>query len=380
MDRSKRPTIVEALYSYEIGGGERVAADAALGFARRGFRVLCVGMYGDRGPLRDELEAHGLACHNFDYTQRSRWTRRFTYQREFMRFLQREQVNALHMHYGTSLMIAGRAAQRAGVRRVVMTEHALHQYQERPDYARATAAVAHYAHAITVVDASQTGYMATALGIPHDRLHYVPNGISIPHDAPVRAAELRRSLGAAPDDFVIAAIGRLHETKDLPVLVDAFARAAGGVGAPRLRLWLIGDGPDRERIRAAVEAHSIGERVTFLGVRTDVPRLLSAIDAVAMSSKTEGLPMTLIEAMAHRVPCVATAVGGIPQLFADGAGVLVPASDAAALASALGQLSTDPALCARIGDAGLARVRQRHDIETSITRYLQLLGLPAEWP
>jgi L-malate glycosyltransferase len=373
------PTIVEALYSYDIGGGERVAADCALGFARRGFRVLCIGMYGNSGPLRDELEANGLECHDLQYTSRNRLLRRVSYPLEFARFLKRERAAALHMHYGTSLIVAGRAARRAGVARVLMTEHALHQYQSRPDYTAATAAVAGYADAISVVHPTQIDYLAQNLRFPASRIVYVPNGVRIPADRPTRHGVLRTELGADSNDFVIAAIGRLHETKDIPTLIAAFKLLVARDGS-RYKLWIVGDGPARSSIEQAVADHGLQSNVRLLGQRTDVVRILHAIDCVAMSSRTEGVPMTLVEAMAHRVPCVATAVGGIPDLFRDGAGLLTPPQNPESLYSALARLARDPSIREATVAAGLRRVNESHDLERSLTTYLRLLGLPPEWP
>jgi L-malate glycosyltransferase len=373
------PTIVEALYSYDIGGGERVAADCALGFARRGFRVICVGMYGNRGPLRDELEKNQIRCHDLEYTSRNQLLRRITYPLEMRRFLQRQRAAALHMHYGTSLLIAGKAARLAGVPRVLMTEHALHQYQARPDYTAATARVASYAHNISVVHPSQVDPLASMLGISASRIVYVPNGVQIPTDSPPRNERLRKEFGVQPDDFLVTAIGRLHETKDLPTLVAALSLLVQHSAKP-FKLWIVGEGAERASIEQLITTNGLQSSVRLLGQRTDVAQILRAVDCVAMSSRTEGLPMTLIEAMANRVPCIATAVGGIPDLFRDNAGVLVPPSRADLLSAAIARVATDPAMRDALVDAGLRRVRESHDLEHSITEYLRLLGLPPRWP
>jgi L-malate glycosyltransferase len=377
LDRSP-PTIVEALYSYEIGGGERIAADIALGFARRGYRVLCFGMYGNDGPLRAELEQAGLQCHALSYVDRPRLLRRFVYPLELSRFLRHERVAGLHMHYGTSLIVAGRAARMAGVKRVVVTEHALHQYKARPAYLLATRKAAHFADAITVVDQTQVDYLRTALAVPTDVLHWVPNGVFIPPNPSVRTGVYRREFAVADDEFLIAAVSRLHPTKDLTTLVEAFSLLTTQA-ARRCRLWLIGEGEERPSIEAAIVRCGVSDRVQLLGARTDVKRLLGDIDCLAMSSITEGLPMALLEAMAVGVPCVATSVGGIPGLLRGDAGVLVPAQNPSALADGLRSVADDPARRTSLITHGLDRVREKFDIENTVTRYLELLHLPPSW-
>ncbi|MBK6599907.1 MAG: glycosyltransferase [Proteobacteria bacterium] len=376
---SAPPTIVEALYSYDIGGGERVAADAALGFARRGYRVVCFGMYGNDGPLRQEIEAAGIPCFDYQYTSRMRLTRRFTYPLELARFLKREHVAGLHTHYGAALDIGGRGWRLASVPRVVVTEHALHQYQARPKYRATTARLLHRADAITVVHPDQIEYFINEMGAPRSLMHHVANGVVVPAETPRREPSVRQEFGANNDDFLFIAVGRLNETKDIPTLVEAFGMLSSKTQQP-LRLWLVGDGEDRPRIEQTIANLQLGSSVTLLGARSDVLRLLPAADALVMSSLTEGLPMALIEAMANRVPCVATAVGGIPNLLRDGAGLTAPASNPAALSDAMLQLVIDPALRQTIVQRAVARVRADHDIESTITQYLELLGLPPNWP
>jgi glycosyltransferase involved in cell wall biosynthesis len=372
------PTIVEGLFCYDIGGGERIAADVAMGFQRRGFRVLAFGMYGNEGPLRQELEAADIECVDLNYLTRSRITRRVTYQAELFRFLRRERVAALHMHYGTALIVAGRAAQLARVPRVVVTEHATHQYEENARYRAATSRRTHLASAITVVHANQANYWVNTLRADRDRIFHIPNGVRIPAKRPDRNLALRAEYGVAPADFLFIALGRLHETKDLPTLLAAFEKVVSQCA--NAKLWLVGEGPERGRLESLIRERQLGARVTLLGARQDVMAVLAAGDALAMSSRTEGMPMALLEAMACRVPCVATSVGGVPHLLREGAGLTVPPHAPQALAEQMQRLVCDPTLRNDLGERGLHRVRADHDLEHSVTRYLELFGLPAEWP
>jgi glycosyltransferase involved in cell wall biosynthesis len=119
--------------------------------------------------------------------------------------------------------------------------------------------------------------------------------------------------------------------------------------------------------------------VTFAGARTDVHDLLMAADGFVMSSRTEGMPMAILEAMGAAVPCVSTAVGGIPGLLGGGAGLLVPVAAPAELATAMQRLVDDPALRADLVDRAMQRVVRDFSLDALVTRYLALLGLPAQW-
>jgi glycosyltransferase involved in cell wall biosynthesis len=118
----------------------------------------------------------------------------------------------------------------------------------------------------------------------------------------------------------------------------------------------VGDGPDREEIRAAVAAAELEDRIELLGERHDVPALLATADIFVLSSRSEGLPIALLEALAQGLAVVASDVGGVAEAVVDGeSGLLVPAGDPTALAGALQLLLTDPDLCRRLG--ANARVR-----------------------
>jgi glycosyltransferase involved in cell wall biosynthesis len=148
----------------------------------------------------------------------------------------------------------------------------------------------------------------------------------------------------------LLSVGRLRAPKDFMTLVDAASRLQRG----SFRLQIAGDGPDRPALESA--AAPLGDAVELLGERTDVADLLAAADVFVLSSDSEGMPMSVLEAMAAGLPVVATAVGGVPELVDDGrTGRLVPPRDPGALAAALAALAGDAGLRARMGEAGRAR-------------------------
>lgn len=160
--------------------------------------------------------------------------------------------------------------------------------------------------------------------------------------------ERRRRNGLPVDRFLIGNVGNFTAKKDHRNLIEAMARP-GHVEAAHL--VLIGLGPLEATLRAAADDLGIADRVTFLGSRSDVFELLPLLDLFCLSSEFEGFPIALVEAMASGLPCVATAVGGIPEIIVDGdSGLLVPSRDAAALADAIGRAMDDPDLRAALGD------------------------------
>jgi glycosyltransferase involved in cell wall biosynthesis len=373
------PLIAEGLFSFQIGGSERVGVDTALEFKARGYRVACFAFYGSSGPFRDELESQGVECVDLDYSKRARLTRRVTYQYEFWRFLKRRGVAALHIHHATALTLCGIATRLAGLEHVVMTEHALFQLQEREPYRRQAIRDCRFASAVTGVHAGITEYFHSELAVPRDKLHVISNGVRASTPSPGARARLRTELGIAADAPVLLYVGRLEDVKDLGTLL----RAVAVIPAPAragLRVLLAGDGAMRAELEATRAQLDLAHTVTFLGARRDIADLLSCADIFAMSSRTEGLPMAIMEAMAAGLPCVATAVGGIPELLAEGTGFTAPTADPAGLAAHITRLIGDPALRAATGARARERVMALYGIDTVITRYLELLGLPPRWP
>ncbi len=201
-----------------------------------------------------------------------------------------------------------------------------------------------------------------ALGVGQtDRLHVVPLGLDLErfrtYDEP--RAEARAALGLPEDAFVTSIVARLAPIKAHEVFLDAARRFAEV--HPRAMFLVVGDGERGDELKAEVARLALGDRIRFLGWRADLERIYRASDAVALTSRNEGSPVALIEAMAAGCPVVSTRVGGVPDVVTHGeTGLLVEMDDAAGLAEALRRLACDRALAARLGAAGQASVIERY--------------------
>jgi glycosyltransferase involved in cell wall biosynthesis len=190
----------------------------------------------------------------------------------------------------------------------------------------------------------------------------IPNGVRL--DGP------RRRHPATPDGpATVLAVGRLRAPKDFLTLVRASARLPAGSA----RVLVVGDGPDRDELEREIGRLGLEGTIALLGERADVGELLAAADVFVLPSRSEGMPMSVLEAMAAGLPVVASDVGGVAELVADGAtGLLVPAGEPAALARALARLLDDRALRERMGAAGRARARDRFDLPELRAAHLEL--------
>jgi glycosyltransferase involved in cell wall biosynthesis len=221
---------------------------------------------------------------------------------------------------------------------------------------------------VVAVSKTQLGELRR-LGFQADRIIVIPNGIPAPLPGRPRDA-VRAELGLAADDVLALLVASLRPEKRAEVFVEAVGRAQAR--EPRLHGAVAGGGPQLSRVRSIV-AEAPGD-VRVLGERSDVADLIAASDIVCLTSAFEGLPITVLEAMALSRPVVATRVGGVPDAVTDGStGRLVPVGDSEALAGALVDLARDPVLRHTMGEAGNAVYRERYTLESMVVRYGEIL-------
>lgn len=202
-----------------------------------------------------------------------------------------------------------------------------------------------------------------SLALPADKLQVVHNGIPLSPVYRVSQPDHDRHLINGRHGPIVLTVARLHPQKGLRYLIAAAARV------PQATFVLAGDGPERRALETQVAELGLGERVIFLGHRQDIPHLLAGCDLFVLPSLFEGLPLSILEAMAAGKPVIATAVGGTGEAVTHGVtGLLVPASDPAALAEAIQTLLADPSRARRLAAAGQVRVQQEFSAETMVQR------------
>ncbi len=177
-----------------------------------------------------------------------------------------------------------------------------------------------------------------------------------------------QGMGEEGKEMVLLHIGRFVLPKGHLLLIEAFDLSIKEY--PWMQLWLVGDGELRPAVERAVSEKGLQEKVSFLGIRDNVSNLLANCDLFVLPSDYEGLPLTVLEAMAAGKPVVSTRVGGVPELVEDGlTGFLVPPRDPEALSQAILRLAKDRDLCQRMGQAGQRKVLERFDISQAARGY-----------
>lgn len=205
-------------------------------------------------------------------------------------------------------------------------------------------------------------------------MHWSPDKISVVHNGIDQApftgrmnCELRDTLNAMDDKPLVLTVARLDEQKGHCYLLQAAAQV------PEARFVLAGDGPERTSLEAQAQELGLGNRVVFLGYRSDIWDLLSCCDLFVLPSLYEGLPLSVLEAMAAGKPVIATSVGGTDEAVIPGeTGLFVPPADPASLAYAIRCLLGDPALAGRLASAGRDRVRLEFSAERMVRQVTQV--------
>ncbi len=198
----------------------------------------------------------------------------------------------------------------------------------------------------------------------------IPNGIvasSFPH--PITREKARAEFSFSSDAFIWLAVGNLRPAKDYPTLLDAAERCASTY--PEFHLLIAGDGEEKVALLEDASRRGLNDKVHFLGSRTDVPILLRCCDTFVLSSAWEGMPNTVMEAMASGLPVVSTDAGGVRELLPDGVcGYIVPIQDPEALAERMIHMMTlDKEERLKMGVAGRERIAQSFDNERVVDRW-----------
>jgi len=217
------------------------------------------------------------------------------------------------------------------------------------------------------------GHLERTWRVPAAKRVCIPNGIDVAHFAPGRADALRGRWGVPPDDLVVGTVARLRAEKGLDLLLRAFAEAARRPPAGRARLVIVGDGPEEPALRALAAGLGIGARVVFAGPLDDARDGYRAFDLFALSSRTEQMPISLVEAMACGLPVASTDVGDVRAMVAPGNGpFLVASREPGPLADALAALLQDGVLRRELGAANRARAEQEFPVGRMVAAYLDL--------
>ena len=292
------------------------------------------------------------------------------------RLCRRERYDIIHVHWPLPHALFGWVARQACGARVVTSFHGveLRWVRHSLPFLRRFLTWSARSSARIVANSNETASEIRRVA-PRARVDVIPYSTGLATDAAAG-----RVLPAAEGPFDVLFVGRLVERKGAPVLI-----AAAGLLAtePRVRVVIIGEGPDRQALESQAAALGLGDRVVFRGrvSASELQRAYAMAGAFVLPAvtdsrgDTEGLGVVLLEAMSYRVPVIGSRIGGITDIIIDGkTGLLVPPGNAEALADAIRKLAADPGFAQRLGDAGHAHFEQQFGWGRIVERWMEVYG------
>jgi glycosyltransferase involved in cell wall biosynthesis len=359
---SGRPRIVLLVTLAEAGGAQTYTA--ALLPALVGRFDVTVAAHGD-GPLRRAAIDTGARFVDLRHVRRPIAPGRdLRGLHELRALFRRLRPHIVHANSSKAGILGRLAASLAGVPVRIFTVHGwafgAHEGVSATVYRVADRAVRPLTTAFVCVAERDRQLGLAARTCSASTTFVIPNGVDVPDSPPVRPA------GTRPR---IVSVGRLQAPKDPLTSVRALAELPRG----SFEAVVVGDGPDRPVLAAEIRRLGLEQAVELAGTRDDVHRCLEAAHVFVLSSRSEGLPLSILEAMAAGLPVVASDVGGVAEVVEDGVtGLLVPPGDPRALAGALRAVLADPALRQRLGESGWERARSRFGLAAFQRAHVEL--------
>lgn len=354
--------IVHAVDSMEVGGAEMLVAQMCRRQREMGHEphVLAVAALGTIGA---QLESEhfrvqaNVGRHLPDAAQ------------NFYRIFKELRPDAVHLHNPTPTIYAAVPARLAGAASVISTRHSLVAPPRRLVEETKYAAAALFCDRIVgVCDATATNLRAMR-SVRAQKIVRIYNGIP-----PLR--HVAKSECPPRDGFTLVYVGRLEPVKNHGLLFRAFRAALSSL--PDLRLWMVGDGSERKSLESLADELGIAERVTFWGHQTDVAPFFSCADAFVMSSRSEGLPLSLLQAFSLGVPAIVTDVGGMAEVVRLAqAGMIASPVDSGDMATAIVRMARDDAGRKQFSENAADAFAAHFSLEKMVDSYIEIYGRAA---
>jgi glycosyltransferase involved in cell wall biosynthesis len=349
----------------EMGGAEMLVAQLARLQRKRGHdvRVVC---YSKLGALGEGLIADGIPVRVLG--EAPVWKTVLRYWKLFREM----RPDVVHMHNPAPTLQAAPGARLSGAKCVISTRHSLVE----PPYAtgeelKFSAWSWLWLDWVVGICEITCANLRGAPGARKARIVRVYNGAGAVESSGSPHL-IRRDVGhPVSGEFRLLFVGRMAKIKDLGTMIGGVARAVKSV--PGLRLDVVGDGPVRAEMEALATSLGVGDVVRFHGQQMETAAYFSAADCFCMSSVSEGLPMSLVQAMSMGLPAICTEVGGMQEVVGlSGGGLLVPVGDAAAYAEAIVKMASDAAMRAELGRKAREAYERHFTLEQMEESYARL--------
>lgn len=367
--------VLFAICNLDRGGTEIQTVELAKRLHASHYCVTVAALQG-KGPLRTALQEAGIRIVDFP-KKGGLVSARGAYQfLRLVRFIRRERFGVVHSHDLWANLVAVPAAKLAGAPLVLSSQRDLaHLYWYTPSRNKVISRIHRWSDGVVVNSSAVSDLVQKQFLVPAERIHLLYNGIDFERFSRAQAHREKLLPMVARDAPLILTVANMHSAvKGHFDLIEAakILRAS----YPQAKFIFAGDGEHRPRFENSVKDSGVQDSVIFLGQREDIPELLCCCDVFVLASHAEGLPNSILEAMAAGRPVVATAVGGIPEVIEDRRnGLLVPPRDPVSLADALLKILKDRDFGTRLGLAGHEHARSQFSFDSAVAKLKSIYEL-----
>ncbi len=351
----------------DMGGSERVVYDIVRNLGKNRCSSIVVGF--EDGPFRALYENLGIKTYCISKSKKID----ADFVKQFRGILADEQVKIVNPHHFSPLVYSFLATRFTHIK-LIYTEHSRWQLEQLPPVKKvANRLMLGNVEGVVAISEQIEDYYLKNLRIPKNRVHLIPNGIDVEAFRNARSDGLREKLGIGPNETVIGVVANIRPEKNLKLLVSAFSDLAKEHG--NTVLVIAGQDFMNGELHSFASRSGILDQVLFLGRREDVPGLLRLFDIFCLPSKYEGMPLTVLEAMAAGVPVVGADVLGINEVVRHSEnGLLFRPDDRESLIACLLCLIRDDSLRRRFSLSGKAFVEKMYSLERTIRQYEELFS------
>jgi L-malate glycosyltransferase len=349
--------ILHVVDSMEVGGAETLVSQMcqlqrAQGHDVAVYAVAALGALGERMRANGFHVRSNVGSHLTDSTF------------NFYRLFRESRPDVVHIHNPTPTIYASLAARLAGTASIISTRHSLvappHDRVAETKYSIA----ARFCDWIVGICDATTGNLKSLRTIPPEKIVRIYNGAT-----PLVAPSLDKQ--PSKSDFTLLFVGRFQPVKNLPLLLNAFRIALDS--APDLKMWMVGDGTERTELERLSTDLQLSGSVTFWGQQLDVAKFFSAADVFVMSSISEGLPVSLLQAFSLGLPAIVTDVGGMAEVVRSAnAGVVIPNLSAPAMAAAMLQMRANKTQRMEFASNAYAAFEANFNLQTMVDAYMKI--------
>jgi glycosyltransferase involved in cell wall biosynthesis len=360
--KKKKLKIAHVTYNMIIGGAERVICNIVENTDPSRYDVSIICIDSPVGPFGIQLRNQGYQVTAFNRVPGFD----FRLVLKMRKHILQNHIEVLHCHQYSPYVYGVLGAAFTGCR-VIFTEHGRHYPDvRRPKRILANPILSLLTEYINAISAATRKALIEYENFPGDRIDVVYNGIDDIQFKLEGHDKLRQEVHLPENGYILGTVARLDAIKNQKMMIKALKRLHDDF--PEACLLIVGDGPERRSLEEFAARQQVSSRVVFTGFREDAYLFYRIMDVLLLTSFSEGTSMTLLEAMAHGIPCVATDVGGNPEIVIDGkTGFLVPSEDDQTLAERISLLAKDQDLRKRMGNAG----RDRFEAQFTVTKMVR---------